>query len=171
MHDPTDFYANLQPQTQHCAKVSCVKRCPDLQAIGGVNGEASDWLRWLPAHPHQLDDQFHLVAWRLLQRGAPYPATNTCNNLSRLYITLQTSVNLFCHHHHHCPPPPFLLRSVKKQLDNLNSLRYFMYFNECRVIVHTASMVYCPEAHHRSCFQWRVEWEDRSPEGLRKFLG
>lgn len=71
------IHAKLHPQTQHCAKVSCVNCCPDLQAIGGVNSEASDWLRWLPAHPHQLDDQLHLVARRLLQRGTPYSATNT----------------------------------------------------------------------------------------------
>lgn len=79
----SDIDAKLQLQTQHCAKVSCVNCCSDLQAIRGVNSEASDWLRWLPAHPHQLDDQLHLVAWRLLQRGTPYPATNTQDNETR----------------------------------------------------------------------------------------
>lgn len=66
--------------TNNIAKVSCVYCCSDLQAIGRVNSEASDWLRWLPAHPHQLDDQLHLVARRLLQRGTPYSATNTQEN-------------------------------------------------------------------------------------------
>lgn len=51
--------------------------CADLQAVGGVEGQAGDLLRRLPAHPHQLDHQLHLVARRLLQRGAPHPAPNT----------------------------------------------------------------------------------------------
>lgn len=71
-----DVDAKLPLETEHGANVSRVNCSCDLQAIGGVNGEASDWLRWLPAHPHQLDDQLHLVAWRLLQRGTPNPATN-----------------------------------------------------------------------------------------------
>lgn len=73
----SDIDAKLPLQTEHCAMVSCVNCCSDLQAIGGVDSETSDWLRWLPAHPHQLDDQLHLVAWRLLQWGTPYPETNT----------------------------------------------------------------------------------------------
>lgn len=119
--------------------MSCVNCCSDLQAIGGVNSEASDWLRWLTAHPHQLDDQLHLVALRLLQRGTPNPATNTHSFLLSPYVQ-------------------FLKRSYA-----FKNCNYVMFSKECTV--HTASMVYYPEAHHRSCFQWRVEWEDRSPEG------
>lgn len=55
----------------------------DLQAVGGVDSQAGDWLRWLPAHPHQLDHQLHLVARRLLQRGAPHPALNTQQDETR----------------------------------------------------------------------------------------
>lgn len=59
------------------SKASAVLNIRDLQAIGRIDCQAGDLLRWLPTHPHQLDHQFHLVARRLLQWGAPHPASNT----------------------------------------------------------------------------------------------
>lgn len=53
----------------------------------------------------------------------------------------------------------------KQQLHYLKNCHYFMHFSEYKVFNHTAGMVYYPGAHHRSCFQWRVEGEDHSPEG------
>lgn len=44
------------------------------QAGGGVERQAGDLLRRLPAHPHQLHHQVNLVTRRLLQRGTAHSA-------------------------------------------------------------------------------------------------
>lgn len=44
----------------------------DSQAGGGVERQAGDLLGRLPAHPHQLHHQVHLVTRRLLQGGAAH---------------------------------------------------------------------------------------------------
>lgn len=45
----------------------------DSQAICRVDGQAGDLLWRLPADPHQLNEQLHLVTRKLFERRTPDP--------------------------------------------------------------------------------------------------